>query len=279
VDLTARSAERGAYGLRLEQVDDASATLGAALPEWPALRIERRLGRLPDVAETVDDERARFRLRDGGAIEVARTAATATFTLPRPVGADELVHPLLAPAASAVAHWEGRESFHAGAFVLEGRAWGVIGGRGTGKSTTMAQLALGGVPVLSDDLLVVDRGNALAGPRCVDLREEAATALSVGDALGIVGSRARWRVQLDTVDLVVPLAGWVFLAWGDRLERVPLPASARLRRLHAERALRVPPRDPAALVELTALPGWELRRPRGLHSLERSAELLRGLAD
>jgi hypothetical protein len=41
-----------------------------------------------------------------------------------------------------------------------------------------------------------------------------------------------------------------------------LSGSERLARLAGQRGLRVPARDPAALVDLISLPCWELRRPR-----------------
>ena len=45
-----------------------------------------------------------------------------------------------------MAYWLGRESFHAGGFVVGGKTWGILGGRGSGKSTTVARLALAGAP-------------------------------------------------------------------------------------------------------------------------------------
>jgi hypothetical protein len=273
-----RSAMYGAYGIQLEGVDDAADFLVPAADAWPRLRVERRRGALPPFVESVDEEVARLRLRDGGGIVIERQDATATFTVPRIAGAAEIVHPLLAPAAAVVAHWEGRESFHAGGIVIDGRGWGIVGPRGSGKSTTMAALAATGIGVLCDDLLVVEAGVAMAGPRSVDLRESPIGALGDAEALGIVGARPRWRVRLGAVEPRVELAGWIFLAWGDVVECVAIPPRQRLQRLHAERALRVSPRDPAALVGLASLPSWELRRPKDLRALPASTQLLVGTA-
>ena len=103
------------------------------------------------------------------------------------------MHPYLAPVALVMARWLGREGFHGGGIVAGGGVWGVLGDKTAGKSTTLAWLAREGVGVVSDDVLVIDGGTALAGPRSVDLREEAAERLGVGEPMGRVGQRERWR--------------------------------------------------------------------------------------
>jgi hypothetical protein len=186
----------------------------------------------------------------------------------RRLRAAELVLPLLAPVAAVMSYWLGRECFHAGAFVARGSAWGIIGERGSGKSTTVAELALAGVPVVGDDLLVVRDWTVYAGTRAVDLRRDAAARLGVGESLGVVGARGRWRLALTATKAELALAGWIFLAWGDQVEATPLPGAERLVRLHAGRGINLPPRDPARLLELASLPGWELRRPKALRSAD-----------
>ena len=160
------------------------------------------------------------------------------------------------------AHWDDRESFHAGAFVLAGKVWGVLGQREAGKSSFLASLALGGIPVLCDDILVLDHLTALAGPRSIDLRADAARQLAAGEPLGIVGARERWRVMLDSVPAELPLGGWISLRWDDSTATSPVRGSDRLRELGAHRSLTLYPPKPDALIELSALPFMSLRRPR-----------------
>lgn len=144
-------------------------------------------------------DHAQLRLRNGGEIAIDRRAGRVVFRVPHPVRADELVHPYLAPAAAVIARWLGRESIHAGAFAGRDTAWGLVGGRGAGKSSTLAWLARAGMEVLCDDMLVLEGRTPLAGPRSVDLREDAAARLGAGEEIGLTGARERWRLQLGPV--------------------------------------------------------------------------------
>jgi hypothetical protein len=228
--------------------------------------------------ERVDDDRAELRLRSGGQIVVDRHAQTVLYRVPHPVREDELVHPYLAPAAAVINRWQGRESVHAGAFAVEGRALGVVGTREAGKSSTLAYLALNGTDVLCDDMLIVDGNRPLAGPRSIDLRADAAQRLQAGEAIGMTGARERWRLRLKPLDDTPMLCGWVFLAWGDEVEARPLPARERIPRIAEERGLRLPPVRPDALLTLAELPAWELSRPQAWESLPQAADLLLELA-
>jgi hypothetical protein len=107
-------------------------------------------------------------------------------------------------------------------------AWAVLGDKENGKSTTLAWFALNGHPVLADDLLVVDGDAALAGPRCIDLRQESSERLGVGEPLGVVGQRARWRFELGDVPPRVPLRGFITLTWDRALALEPLRGVERL---------------------------------------------------
>lgn len=266
--------DAGAYGMALPGLEEVRELLVPALPDWPALEVVQEHGLATASEESVGERHARLILRNGGEIEIDRAGPRALFRVPEPLSAAELLHPYLAPVASVVALWSGRESLHAAAVVVDGRAWGLLGARESGKSSTVAWLARAGFGVLCDDILVLDGGAAFAGPRAIDLRGDAAAQLEAGEELGMVGERERWRLRLDPVPSAVPLAGWVSLGWGDRVEIATVPPAERVARLAGQRGLRVPAPDPAVLVELAALPAFELRRPREWSSLPEAADRL-----
>jgi hypothetical protein len=192
--------------------------------------------------------------------------------------ADEIVHPYLAPAAAVIGRWSGRESVHAGAVAVDGRALGVVGERGAGKSSTLAWLALAGTDVLCDDLLAIDGRVTFPGPRSIDLRPDAAELLGAGEPIGVTGARERWRLRLPPTGDGHELVGFVFLAWGDRVAVRLLGAAERLQRLVPERALRVEPARPDAVLDLLSLPAWEISRPRDWASLPDASRQLLELA-
>jgi hypothetical protein len=244
----------------------------------PEYAVAAEIGSAPSLEERVDDERAELRLRSGGQIVIDRRAERVLYRVPHPVREDELVHPYLAPAAAVINRWQGRESIHAGAFAVGSRALGVVGTREAGKSSTLAHLALSGVDVLCDDMLIIAGDRPLIGPRSIDLRADAAERFQAGEAIGMTGARERWRLRLRPVATAPVLAGWVFLAWGDRVEARPLPARERIPRIAEERGLRLPPVRPDALLTLAELPAWELSRPQAWESLPQAADLLLELA-
>ena len=186
----------------------------------------------------------------------------------------DLLHPYLAPVAALGARWLGRESFHAGAVIVDGGAWALLGDKGAGKSSTLAHLALSGHTGLSDDVLVVRDGSAFVGPRCIDLRAEPARRLGAGVPLGVVGMRERFRLELGPAPSAVPLRGLVTLGWGDELAVELLQGSKRLLTLIPHRALLLESNAPADLLELSSLPFVEVRRPHGWRSLEETTERL-----
>lgn len=171
------------------------------------------------------------------------------------------MHPYLAGAAAVAARWAGRESFHAGAVMIGGGAWVVLGNKENGKSTTLAWLALNGHTVLTDDLLVIDRDLALAGPRCIDLRRESSERLGVGEPLGIVGQRERWRFMLGGAPAMVPLRGFIALSWDDSVALERVRGAHRLLALLPGRSVRLPPTRPADLVALEIHAAQGLRAP------------------
>jgi hypothetical protein len=261
----------GAYGLRLEGF--APVLLNAGPPDgWPPVRLVQQSGSAYDDV-TVGPESARFTLRRDGAVVADRATRTVTVSTLQPVSDDELVHPYLAWVASAFARWDGREAYHGGGVVLNGGAWGVTGDRGTGKSTLLAYGASVGRPVLSDDLLVLDRGAALAGPRCVDLRSGAAAELGLGREVS-TERRERHRVELPAVALEVPFRGWILLAWAERLGIRRVPPGEALVRLGGQRMMQLHEARPEGLLDQATLPVWELARPRDFSHLPRSLALI-----
>jgi hypothetical protein len=262
----------GAYGLHLPDLPAAAELLLEAPAEWIDWRVERAVGD-GQPSEFVDARRARLRAEPDGWVELDRGRASARFHFPSPPADRELVHPYLAATAGVIARWQGHQCFHAGAFVADGRAWALLGAKGAGKSSLLAQLAALGAPILTDDVLVVRGAHGLAGPRCIDLRRSSAEVLGGGEPLGVVGTRERWRVPLGPVAPEVPLGGWIVLDWGD--DGVdPLPASEALAAIFASFTLRLEPLDPTALMDLLALPALVVRQPQRIEALRGTAERL-----
>jgi hypothetical protein len=245
-----------------------------APPEWPTLDLMHAVpGADAPQEDSVGPRRAELTLH-GGWVTIERDPARVTFRLPAPPPARDLVHPYLAPAAAVAARWAGRESFHAGAVVAGGAAWAVLGDKESGKSTTLAHLALGGHPVVSDDLLVVDGDHVLAGPRCIDLRKGSADHLGAGEPLGVVGVRERWRLRLGPAPARVPLRGWVTLAWDEEVAVDALRGPERMLALLPFRSVQLEPGAPQALVDFGALPVLRLRRPRRWDALDKARSRL-----
>src|SRR5215207_1935442 len=252
----------GCYGFRLVGVERARRLLIGAPAEWPelTLRTARATEREVPAADVVGPASATLPLHGSGWMEIERAGPRVTYHLPQAAAHEELVHPYLAPGAAVLARWLGREAFHAGAVVADGGAWAVLGDRESGKSSTLAWLALNGHPVLADDLVVLNGPDALAGPRCIDLRGDAAARFGAGEPLGVVGTRERWRLVLEPVPARVPLRGWIVLEWADAVAVEPVRGPERLLRLIPHRSVRLEPPAAGALVELASLPLLAFRR-------------------
>jgi hypothetical protein len=145
-----------------------------------------------------------------------------------------------------------------------------------GKTSFLAMLALAGAEVLTDDLLVVERGGeCVAGPRSLDLRPEVVKQLALGDrAVTPVRSISRRRLPLAPCGGRWPVAGFVELAWGDsvtvqRLEPAAgLAALARHRRVHGLGA------EFAQLLALVDRPILRVARPHGWGSADEAIQRL-----
>lgn len=265
----------GAYGFEIKGVEADGSQLIDAPGHWPSIELRVRIsnGPLPR-ADHLGPRTATLRLRSGGSVLVERGAGRATFSLPARPHPAALLHPYLAPAAMVASYWRGREGFHAGAFVAGGGVWGLLGEKGSGKSTTLAALADAGTLVFCDDVLILDNGIAFAGPRSIDLRGDVAHRFGAAEPLGVIGQRERWRLALGPTDPELPLRGWVALRWADETSIRSLRGGERIRELLPHRGLRVPPLNGKAPIELSALPFLELSRRKGWDSLPEALERL-----
>jgi hypothetical protein len=269
----------GAYGLHLPTLASAGSLLVDAPDRWCDWHIELAAG-AGRPREFLDDARARLVCEPSGWVDIDRAARTSRMHLPGAPTLPEIAQPRLGITGIVAAYWRGDHSFHAGAFVAGGMAWGILGSKGAGKSSLLAMLASMGVPVLADDVLIVNgRLDVLAGPRCIDLRREAALALGLGESIGVLGTRERWRMHLRPAPCEVPLGGFVCLEWGSPAVS-HVPPNDRVRTLYANLALLLgEQRDPAALstlMELLALPMVRIRRPREIERIGETADLLLG---
>lgn len=218
---------RGAYGVGIAGVCQESRLV--ALPEDGkelCVEVSQHTGPAEAGATAITERRAHIRIPAGGRLVLQREPARARYECPDPLEEDELVHPGLSPVGVMFAHWQGREAFHAGGFVVDGRVWGLLGGHGSGKSTTLAGLAGAGVEVMTDDVLVIQGRTAFAGPRCIDLRPDAARQVEHRTGLPVrARASARRRLSLAQTKCTAPVAGWVELRWGRghevETERVP----------------------------------------------------------
>jgi hypothetical protein len=175
----------------------------------------------------------------------------------------------------SVALLSGFEALHAGAVVTPSGALAVTGGPGAGKSTLIAELLGRGLPLLSDDVVVLEaqqHGAPLAhpGPPLMTLPEGAGAGLGVDIDIGRAGDE-RW-VAVPAHAQPAPLATLV------ALERRPTPGTGvSLRRIDAPLATligallgfpRLPERERArfelasVLASHTAL--WRLRADPGV---------------
>jgi hypothetical protein len=243
------------YGMRVTGLPAGLPMLGDVVP-WPTVNIVNGAPPAAGGEQVVGSDRAEVPLPMGRRLVILRTGE-ARFHGP-PLPPDELVHPYLGLPASLWSRWRGQECFHAGAFVAGDRAWVVRGEREAGKSTLLAALAARGVPVLADDIVIVDAGQVLAGPRCIDLREQIPGLPGI-EQRSWEGSRC--RLSLPSVPPSVPLGGWIFLEWGGEPARERLDARSVLSRVAAGRAWPALGTDDRAVLDVATRPAWVLTRP------------------
>lgn len=274
---TLSTAHLGCYGLGLtgDVVELAAALLGSPVPHWPAVEVEwtSPLPNPPDHSFFSPDK-AVVSLLTGGHVVLNRQRRVARFHKPSPPNGHEVAHPCLSSVGLVFARWDGRVPLHAGAVVVGDQAWGVLGDRGAGKSTTLAHLARAGHDVLSDDLLVIDGGKACAGPRTLDLRPETARRLQDREPLIEVRQGQRQRMFLRLTAPEIPLGGLFVLGVGDEVSVESVPPVERLGTLQAHLMLRSVGLPASGLLHLVALPMWRLNRSRTWADLPRLIERL-----
>jgi hypothetical protein len=253
-----------AYGLRIDGLGAPEELAVRGAEHWPVIHLH------PEVA--ADEAPAVSEIREDGAT-IANPAATllvdrarseVRVRSPAPVPVAEIIHPCLWPVAAVFARWRGAETLHAGAFAAPQRpgAWAVMADSGGGKTSFLAALALAGVEVIVDDLLVVERQEFLAGPRSLDLRPEVAERLGLMGATIPVRSTSRRRFALAPCEARWPVVGFVELGWGEDVAVERLRPSAALAALARYRRVLGLGTEFAELLELVARPVLRLTRPR-----------------
>jgi hypothetical protein len=242
-----RMTVRGAYGFRWSRLEASTWLDAGEALHWPEISCKR--DDRPDAPELSFDAQAlELRVR----ADIAHS---------------ELVHPLLGRAASQVALARGGDAMHAGAIATPaGGAWAVIGPKGAGKSTLLAGLNDIGVPIVTDDVLVLRDGTAMAGPRCIDLRPDAPR---FGLGVAVRPSDPRTRIALPPIAAEHHLAGVIHLEWSPAETTIePVDHREAIRRLLVLRSDKGYPRSPRVLLDLALLPAVLLKRPRLMSSLD-----------
>jgi hypothetical protein len=257
----------GAYGFRLVPKDPEIALphLSAVDPGAPAVQLEWLHGTALHDVRDVGPDSVCVSYRRGGSVTVRRDPPGAVFVFPQRPPVAAMVHPLGTMPLSVLAHWRGDVTLHGGAFLHAGSAWGICGDRSAGKSTTLALFADRGITIVADDLLAIQGREALAGPRCVDLRADVAARFPSAVSLGQVGERVRYRLPTGPAPARTPLGGIFLLDWSSdgRTEVTPLRLEQRLALLHTHQYsdLFTHPNG-RNLMELVDLPMLLVRRPR-----------------
>lgn len=214
---------------------------------------------------------------DGFAV-VRRDTQQTTLYLREPLTAEGLVHPYLGSTVVAVAHWNGWHSFHAGSVVIKDRVWAMLGDRERGKTSALAWFSKSDYPVFADDVLVIRGGDALAGPRALDLRHPASRFFNMGHSIGVVGTRERWRHHLPPVPPELPFAGFVSLEWGPQVQVEEVSLPERLHRLGSAVAITAESHTGTSWLDLVASPMVMLKRPQRWDALDQAmAALLEAL--
>jgi hypothetical protein len=162
------------------------------------------------------------------------------ITIDRGVGADSSEESLWLNGSvyASIASLNGLLPVHASAVSLDGHVFAFTGPAGAGKSTLVAALGDRGLPMFSDDTLVLD----LSDPdRIVCLPGHKRMKLTP-DALELTGATRQEKVSITVdkyyatpaagdVGIALPLARLVFLEEGEQSEIKPISGSERFVRM------------------------------------------------
>jgi hypothetical protein len=273
--------ERGAgvYGLNVLGLGSASTYTGEPLSDSPILKVQQHIGEAPPGLQSrLFDDRAVMPLLENGFLEVTRDPAIATFTMPRTLSDDELLHPWLVPAAATVNAWHGRRVLHGGIISDGHRALAIVGAKEGGKSTLLAWLALGaGLQVMADDLVVFDGDVVFAGPRCIDLRPASVPQLPDVPGAKVVRDGTRLRLPLPGTPETAELVGIVVLAWAADSAIEPVRPADRLAEILPHALTEGVPLGTAGVLGFAKYRMWRLTRPKDWTALAGSAQLLQEL--
>ena len=265
----------GAYGLVLPGLPEAEAFMQPQHAEAPVLSVLVHPADGADsVAPILTADEADLPLLGGGRLRYRRGDDCAHYDLPERPPDEDLLHPYLAPAAALFWQWSGHEAIHAGAFAAPGGAVLILGDKAAGKSTTLARLAEGGIPVLTDDLAVLDGTDVLAGPRSIDLRPGSGARGRL--EAHTVRQGERQRLRLSPVPASLPLAGVVTLGWGSTLDLSAVRMDQRLPVVSRQRTFPGLAPDPVSLLELASVPMISATRPPDLSGLDAFVEAMVG---
>jgi hypothetical protein len=276
------SPRTGAYGLALTGLPSSwRPLLLEASPEWPQVGVEFSKGDI-DGGDWFGEEEAEVVLAGPTLARFDRAERRAEFIAASAEPDDRLAHSQLSALGAMFARWMGREPLHGGGFVVDGKAFGLFGEKGAGKSTTLAALAMHGVPVLADDLLVLGGGVAQPGARALDLRPDAIemiAGLEAPHATSLARGGERRRLALPPMEpAAVPFGGWFVLELGDRLTIEEIPLAERLEAITPHRAIGVRPLAGDALLDALAVPAWRMTRSPDLPPAQVAEILLDSVA-
>jgi hypothetical protein len=253
----------GAYGLTVDAPYPLAGGMVAAPPSWERWHFSYDVQ--PDrerPPQAWSETSAHLHLVPRGSAEIDLNSRATKLIVPQKTSPQAFLHPHLGSTAVVVGHWFGRTAFHASSFVLDGGVWAILGDKEDGKSSSVAWAFANGLPIMADDLLITRDGIVCAGPRCLDLRPGAVEHFGLGEDIGTIGDRQRWRVSLGAVPAELPLKGWIVLTWADEVGVRELAVAERFTRLVNNRAFKLTEARPEAWTSLLGLPMFELRRPR-----------------
>ena len=266
-----------AYGVRIAGLGRPAGLALRGAEAWPTIQVRTELTEdVPARASEVREDRATI-ATPVATLEVDRASAEVRVRSREPVPEADLVHPCLWPAGAVFARWRGAETLHAGAFAAPDGdgAWAVMAESGGGKTSFLATLALAGVEVLVDDLLVMEGEECVAGPRALDLRPEVVGRLGLEDRVtASVRATSRERLPLAPCAGRWPIRGFVELGWGESVRVDRLGPSEGLAALARHRRVLGLGTEFDQLLELVERPVLRLLRPRGWASAAEAGKRL-----